>query len=269
MVPMALGTQTGGSTIRPASFCGVVGFKPTFGRINRTGVKPGAESLDTIGLMARSVEDLDLMSGVLMGRTSALGLGSALPRIGMCRTHLWETALPESQAAFNDTHARLEATGALVREIALPAQFSRLSRARVVLSNYERARAMAHEWNRHREHLSAPMRAAIADGLKIPDDEHIATLELAGFCRREFGEVFGGVDVLIAPCVSGEAPRGLQSTGDTRLQDIWTVLHTPALTLPTHKGPNGLPIGIQLIARQYRDEMLLEAARWISRQLTH
>jgi amidase len=263
MTPLAVGTQTGGSTLRPASFCGIVGFKPTFGRINRSGIKAAAESLDTVGLMARSIEDVELLARVLMGRVSPPRRAQTPPRIAMCRTHLWYTAFPETYTAFRELEARLREAGASVGHVSLPDDFADLNRARLVLSNRERAKAMAYEWNAHRDALSEPMRKAIAQGLRTSEDEYLATLQFTRRCSRSVSSVVDGFDVLITPTTTGEAPKGLRSTGDTRLQDIWTVLHMPALTLPTHRGPNGLPLGMQIVAPMYRDESLLETARWI------
>ena len=123
MVPLAFGTQTGGSVLRPAAFCGVFGYKPTFGRFNRAGVKPAAESLDTIGLIARSMEDLELVDAVLVGRGSTSSTLLTVPSIGACRTHLWHMAQPETVAAFEDSVTKLERAGANVCELTLPAQF--------------------------------------------------------------------------------------------------------------------------------------------------
>src|SRR5262245_25815672 len=148
MVPAAFGTQTGGSVIRPAAFCGVFGFKPTFGAFSRKGVYPAAESLDTIGLIARSLDDLELLSAVLDLRTpSAPAALDHPPRVGLCRTPLWPTAQAETVAAFEDAAARLARAGARVREIVLPEEFSGLrNAARETINNYERAAAMGHEW---------------------------------------------------------------------------------------------------------------------------
>ena len=268
MVPLAVGTQTGGSTLRPSSYCGIVGYKPTFGRINRTGVKPAAESLDTVGLLARTVEDVELMARILMGQaTMPRGKPGVPPRIGLCRTHLWASAQPETVFALEDSADRLKAAGAEVREVVLPEQFTQLNNARVVISNYERARGMAYEWNNHRDLLSVHMQRSIETGLAMPVDEYLAVLRIAGECRAMMAEVFTEIDVLLTPCVNGVAPKGLDSTGDTRFQEMWTVLHTPSLTLPTHSGPGGLPVGIQLVARMNEDERLFEVSHWVWKQL--
>jgi len=150
MVPIAFGTQTGGSVLRPAAFCGAFGYKPSFGRFNTAGLKPAAQSLDTIGLIARSIEDLELVDAVLVGRASTPKTSLPVPSIGACRTHLWPMAQPETVAAFEDSVTKLERAGADVRELTLPPLFAELTGARERISDYERARGMAHEWQHHR-----------------------------------------------------------------------------------------------------------------------
>jgi Asp-tRNA(Asn)/Glu-tRNA(Gln) amidotransferase A subunit family amidase len=269
MVPVAFGTQTGGSVLRPAAYCGVFGFKPTFGAFNRRGVYPAAESLDTIGLIARALEDLELLSAVLELRkpSAPISLDRA-PRVGITRTPLWDKAQPETVAAIEDAAARLGQAGAQVREIELPDEFSDLrNAARETINNYERAAAMAHEWNSHRDQISERLRKRIEIGRAMPHSEYLAALWLGEDCRAQLGQVFEGVDVLLTPSANGEAPRGLGETGDPGFQAIWTILHTPALTLPTHRGPNGLPVGIQLVGQRQDDRRLFACARWIWQKL--
>jgi Asp-tRNA(Asn)/Glu-tRNA(Gln) amidotransferase A subunit family amidase len=269
MVPAAFGTQTGGSVIRPASYCGVFGFKPTFGAFSRKGVYPAAESLDTIGLIARSLDDLELLSAVLELRTPpAPAVLDRPPRIGLCRTPLWSTAQPETVAAIEDAAARLGRAGARVREIVVPEEFAGLrNAARETINNYERAAAMGHEWSRHRDRISERLRKRIEIGRAMPHAEYVAALQLGERCRARLPDVLAEVDMLLVPCANGEAPRGLAETGDPGFQAIWTILHTPALTLPTHRGPNRLPVGIQLVAPRYADRHLFACARWVWQQL--
>jgi amidase len=265
MVPVAFGTQTGGSVLRPAAYCGVFGFKPTFGAFNRRGVYPAAESLDTIGLIARSLEDLELLSAVLELRklSASVSLDRA-PRVGLCRTPLWDKAQPETVAAIEDAAARLGQAGAQVREIELPDEFTDLrNAARETINNYERAAAMAHEWNSHRDQISERLRKRIEIGRAMPRSEYLAALWLGEDCRAQLSQVFEGIDVLLTPSANGEAPRGLGETGDPGFQAIWTILHAPALTLPTHRGPNGLPVGIQLVGPRQDDRRLFACARWV------
>jgi amidase len=270
MVPAAFGTQTGGSVLRPASYCGVFGFKPTFGAFNRNGVYPAAESLDTLGLIARSLDDIELLSAVLELRTPSRPRPlDRPPRIGLCRTPLWNAAQPETVAAIEDAAQRLDQAGARVREIVLPDQFAGLRNAtRKTINNYERAAAMAHEWNNHRDQISDKLRKRIELGRAMPHADYVAALRLGEDCRARLPAVFEEVDVLLTPSVNGEAPRGLDETGDPGFQAIWTILHTPALTLPTHRGPRGLPVGIQLVAPRFADRRLLACASWIWQELS-
>jgi Asp-tRNA(Asn)/Glu-tRNA(Gln) amidotransferase A subunit family amidase len=266
MCAVGYGTQTGGSVLRPASFCGVVGYKPTYNLIARGGIKFAAESRDTIGLLARSVDDVDLVASVLIARP-ATPRRDTPPKIGLCRTHLWEHALPESKHAVEESARRLQAAGASIRDVALPESFSALAEARTIVNPVERARSMAHEWNTNRALISPGLTRQIEEGLSIPHGRYVVSLKRMKECRDSIPAVFGDCDVLLTPCVTGEAPLGLQSTGDTRFQEFWTALHTPAITLATHKGPQGLPIGIQLVGRIYDDEMLLSIARWAAERL--
>lgn len=269
MVPAALGTQTGGSVLRPASYCGVFGFKPTYNSFNKAGVKPAAESIDTLGWLTRSIDDIALLTAVL--RIQAPRSPPAMerpPRIGLCRTPMWDTTQPESKAAVEDAAAALGKSGAPVREIVLPDSFNDLRLvARETINFYERAACMAFEWDRHRDELSPQMRRYIENGQKTTRDDYIAGWRRVEECRAQLGAVFENVDVLLTPCVQGEAPPGLASTGDGSLQAIWTALHTPSMTLPTHRGPNHLPVGIQLVAQRYDDDRLLSCARWIWRNI--
>jgi len=266
MVAVAYGTQTGGSVLRPASFCGAVGYKPTYNLISRGGIKFAAESRDTIGLIARSVDDVDLVASVLTGRART-PLRETPLRIGLCRTILWDHALPESQHAIEDSARRLQEAGARFHDVALPQSYDALTEARTIINPVERSRSMAHEWNTARSLISPGLTRQIEEGLAIPYARYIESLQRIKECCDLVPDVFGEADVLLAPAVTGEAPKGLESTGDTRFQEFWTALHTPTITLPTHRGPDGLPIGIQLIGRLYEDETLLAAARWVSRQL--
>ena len=264
MVPVALGTQTGGSVLRPSSYCGIVGFKPTFGTFNRAGIKFAAESLDTIGLHARNLEDIALVRDVLTGREAG-GIAALArpPSIGVCRTHLWHLAEPETVAAVEEASDALVRAGAAVDEVALPAAFEALTDARRAINDYERARAMAHEWRTDRERLSPAMRKTVASGLAVPYADYRAALALTEDCRRLLDGLFESWDALLAPAVNGEAPLGLDYAGDPAFQALWTMLHVPAITIPTHRGPNGMPVGIQLVARRGADDLLLSAAAWV------
>jgi Asp-tRNA(Asn)/Glu-tRNA(Gln) amidotransferase A subunit family amidase len=264
MAPIAFGTQTGGSVLRPASFCGVIGFKPTFNLINRAGIKFAAETLDTIGLLARTVDDVELLTAVLVNRTPRFVRMESPPRLGICRTPLWDTAEPETKHAVEDAATRLAGAGAAVKQVALPEEFSRLYHAaRETINNYERSKSMAADWASHANRISKVLGDRIRLGMAMPHEDYVAALRLLERCRALTEAVFEEFDAIIAPCVKGEAPEGLGHTGDPAFQQLWTAVHVPAMSLPTHRGPKGLPVGIQLVAPRYQDERLFACARWV------
>jgi len=268
MVPAAFGTQTGGSVLRPAAFCGVVGYKPTFNLINRSGIKFAAESLDTIGVITRTIDDAELVTGAVIGKEPARRIMESAPRLGLCRTPLWDTAQPETKHAVEDAAKRLSAAGASVREITLPEEFSRLFHAsRETMNNYERSKSMAADFAAHGERISKVLSDRIKLGMAMRHDEYLAALRLAEDCRAKIEVAFEGLDAMISPCVKGEAPRGLNPTGDPAFQQFWTVLYGPSMSLPTHRGPNGLPVGLQVVGRRYDDDRLFACARWIMAKL--
>lgn len=266
MVPAGFGTQTGGSILRPASFCGVVGYKPSFGLVNRGGLKFACESRDTIGLLTGTVEDADLIASVLTSR-APMKSRSDPPRVGLCRTHLWEKASTASMNAVEHAAQKLWAAGSKIREVSLPPSFNELAVARTVINPFERARAMVHEWNTQRDLISPQLRATLEKGWTISSAEYIAALKTVKACRDALVRVFDEVDVLLAPCVTEEAPRGFDTTGDPQLQEFWTALHVPTIGLPTGRGPNGMPLGVQMVAPLYEDETLLSCAAWTMAQL--
>jgi len=265
MVPAALGTQTGGSVLRPSSFCGIFGYKPTYNMFNKEGVWPAADSIDTVGWLAGALDDIDLLTAVLRMQEprAPQALGGA-PRIGVWRTDLWDTAQDEAKAAVEDAAARLGKAGAKVRDADMPGAFLGLHViARSSIGFYERAACMAYFWDHQREQLSPQMQRYIENGHNIPRTDYIAGLRRLDECRALLAAIFEDFDVLLVPCVPGEAPQGLAATGDPSMQAIWTALHTPSMTLPTHRGPNNLPVGIQLVGQRYDDDRLLACAHWI------
>ena len=267
MVPLAFGTQTGGSVQRPASFCGIVGYKPTFGLINTAGVKPAAVSLDTIGLMARTVQDIELAMRPLTNSAPVAWLQpDARIRVGVCR-YAWDFAQDETKHAVDDAANRLASQGIAVRDVILPSLYDGLPESREVVNDYERARGMAYEWQRHRAEISKGLANTIERGLTISRDRYIGANRYLEQCRHKFSELIADFDVLLSLTVAGEAPMGLASTGDHRFQSIWTQLRVPAVTLPTHAGPNGMPVGIQLVADAHGDSHLLAVAELIFRKL--
>ncbi len=266
MVPIAIGTQTGGSILRPAAFCGIVGFKPSFGSINRAGLKFAAESLDTIGLLAREVEDIELAWNVLVG--CAAGRPSPLdapPRLLLFRTHHWSRASDDTVAAVEAAASALRGSGAVVDEMPLPDGFDELSDARVVINGYERARALAWEFQHHADRLSPALARVVTEGQSFSYERYRSAIRLADRWRMWIDGATAGHDAILTAAVNGEAPVGLASTGDASFQEIWTILHRPAITLPLFAGKAGLPVGVQFVGHRHEDAALLRLARWVMR----
>lgn len=269
MVPLAIGTQTTGSTIRPASFCGVFGYRPSYGDLRCVGVKEAAGSLDTLGLLARSLEDIALYRDVLLGvEPVPITTGAPPPRIGFCRTHLWPQVEPATQKLLEDAAQKLARAGAKVTDVALPADFERVEDAQLWISSFEFSRNFTWEIENHWEKISATLRnGRLKDGLACSFERYSEARDLAQRCRHLLAPVFNDFDVLLTAAAAGEAPVGLNSTGSAALYAIWTTMHVPCLTLPVFKGPNGLPIGAQLIGKRNADRALFAAAHWIYRAL--
>ncbi len=269
MVPLAFGSQTAGSVIRPAAFCGVVGYKPSFGVISRVGAKPLSDTLDTIGVLARSVPDAALFAAAASGRNDLL-IAQALttaPRVGICRTFEWSRAQPETQAAMALAISKLGAAGVTLMDIDLPPNFAGLVQAQIDIMAYEMARSLAFEWHAHRVRLSQKLQDLIAAGLALPRERYDAAVTLAHNCRRMADELFARADVLLAPSAIGEAPRGLDTTGDPLFNRVWTLLHTPCVHLPFTQGPNGLPLGLQVVGAIGADRHTLHCADYLLRKL--
>jgi Asp-tRNA(Asn)/Glu-tRNA(Gln) amidotransferase A subunit family amidase len=265
-VRLAFGTQTAGSVIRPASFCGVAALKPSFNRHAVAGVKPVAQSLDTIGWFARSVDDLALMRAALLGEDFA-ALEPRRPRIGLCRTPEWRHAAPETVEAVEAAAASLAAAGADAREVELPRLFATLAEAQMTVMFYEAHRALAWERTVHGDKLSPALAERLAAGgqTSIEDYEEAQARAAAG--RMALDEVFDGIDVLLAPSAPGEAPEGLASTGDPIMNRIWTLLGVPCVNLPKYTGPRRLPVGVTLAGPIGADKALLTFAKWAENRL--
>jgi amidase len=270
MVPLAIGTQTTASTIRPASFCGTFGYRPTHGDLRCVGVKEAAGSLDTLGLFAHSVEDIALYRDVLTGgKPAPIAERSGPPRIGFCRTHLWSQLEPHTQELMEDAALRLARAGAKIEDVTLPAELEGIEDAHRWVSSFEFSRNFTWEIENHWNEISETLRNnRLKDGLACPFERYRDARDLLARCRLLLDPVFDNYDVLLTAPATGEAPVGLNKTGNAALCVIWTSTHVPAMTLPAFKGPNGLPIGAQLIARRNADRALFSAARWAWRVLS-
>jgi amidase len=238
MVPIALGTQTTGSTIRPASFCGVFGYRPTYGEHRLHGVMEASGSLDTLGILARSIEDIALYRDVLLGVTPEPVADVAHPpRIGFCRTHNWDQVEPATKTLLETAARRLGAAGAPVSDLGLPDDFARLDEAHRWISSFEFVRTFTWEIEHRWDEISDTLRnGRIADGLSCSLDRYREMQEVAENCRQRIEAVWDDCDVLLAPAAWGEAPVGLPAFAGAPLYMMWTVLHLPTVTLPVFDG---------------------------------
>jgi len=270
MAPLALGTQTAGSIIRPAAYCGVVGYKPSFGRVPRAGVKSLSESLDTVGCFGRGVRDVALLGAVLTGDPRLLGLDAATaPRLGLCQTPEWPHADADTQRAWAQAVGLLAPLAAACADTALPAGFAALVPLQKATMAHEAARALAYERVNHRGQLSAALCALLDEGLAVSGETQAVHMAEAAVLRRQVDALFVSHDVLLAPSTSGTAPAGLQATGDPLFCRAWTLLGLPCVHLPFTRGANGLPLGLQLVGRHGDDHRLLAVAQWAIERLVH
>jgi amidase len=269
MVPLSLGTQTMGSVIRPAAFCGVIGYKPSFGTFPRAGVKPSSDSVDTVGLFARALDDVVLLSAALTGGLPEDFDGSLgrPPRIGLFRGPHWSKAEPAAAAHLEDAARTLAAAGASVVEISAPPILADAFEAHRTIVVYEMARALGHEWRVHRDRISPALAELLASGAQCPFARYLAAQEIVVAARSWLADNFGDLDVWLALSAPGEAPAGLSGTGDPVFNRLWTALHTPCLTLPAGRGPRGLPLGVQVVGKFRHDARVVAAARWIEARL--
>jgi len=267
MMPLALGTQTGGSVLRPSSYCGVVGFKPSFCLINRAGVKPNSESLDTVGLIARGVEDIALSLPVVTECAAPVLSAMNKPRIGFCRTPQWASAELATVAAIEAAAATFARAGARVTEFTLPPAFNAMAAAHGVINDYEAFRALSHELRTASDKISATLQPRLPRWAATTVEAYINAQNIVADCQRMLRDVFKDYDALLVPSAPGEAPVTLNSTGESTFNSIWTALHVPAITLPAGKGPNGLPVGVQLVGPFGADYALLACAVWCERRL--
>jgi amidase len=268
MVPLAIGTQTTASTIRPASFSGCVGYRPTWGDMPLAGVMEAAGSLDTLGLIARSIEDVALYRDVLTCVTPEPlpNQVDAAPRVGFCPSMFWDKCDDSTKTILHRCATMLSKAGARVEDVTLPESFNRIPDAHRWISSFEFARSRAWEIDHHVDMISERLRRGrIHDGLSCSFEQYRRSREFAERSRLQMDDLLTNYDVLLTPSVAGEAPIGLEATGDPSFSLLWTSLHVPAITLPLFAGPNGLPVGVQLIARRGADRQMINVARWVSR----
>jgi Asp-tRNA(Asn)/Glu-tRNA(Gln) amidotransferase A subunit family amidase len=276
MVPLALGTQTNGSVIRPASYCGVVGYKPTYGTLSRNGVLMQSPPLDQIGVYGRSVADAALLAEVLMSfddrdpamRPAARPHLSRLageappvpPRLAFVKTPVWDQAAQDTRKAFAELCDRL---GPHVREATLPPVFGEAVGWHRAVMEADLAKSFGSEYARGKDRLSRILREMIERGQQVTAVDYNRALAQVPLLNLALGEIFSSCDAVLTPATMSVAPVGLESTGSPIFCTIWTLCGTPAVTVPILRGAGGMPMGAQLVAARGDDGRLLRTAHWL------
>jgi Asp-tRNA(Asn)/Glu-tRNA(Gln) amidotransferase A subunit family amidase len=277
MVPLALGSQTNGSVIRPAAFCGVYGFKPTHGLVPRSGILKLSRALDHVGVFARTLEDVALAAEVLVGwdeldpdtrpratppyREIAAQEPPLPPMLAFVKGPVWERADAETREAFAELCSAL---GERVAEIELPESARNVLDWHRTVMEAEMAANLELEWERGADRLSASLRAQLERGRAVTALDYQKALARMPLLNEALAETLQRFDAILTPAAPGTAPKGLDSTGDPAFCTLWTFCGMPALSLPLMRGANGLPIGAQLVAQRGDDARLLRTARWLA-----
>jgi Asp-tRNA(Asn)/Glu-tRNA(Gln) amidotransferase A subunit family amidase len=278
MVPLSIGTQTNGSVIRPASYCGVVGYKPTYGTISRSGVLKQSPPLDQVGVFARTVADAALLAQALMAfdnRDPAMrpaaqpDLVQAAtadppipPRFAFVKTPVWDQAGGDTRQAFAELCERLDPH---VQEVTLPPVFDRSVDWHRAIMEADLAKSFAPEYAKGKDLLSTSLRQMIERGQQVLAVDYNGAIEQIPVLNRALADIFASYDAILTPAAMSVAPTGLDSTGSPIFCTIWTLCGTPAITLPILRGTGGMPIGAQLVAERGADARLLRFARWLER----
>ena len=276
MIPLAVGTQTGGSVIRPAAFCGVTGFKPTFGAIPRGGILMQSPSLDTVGVFAADPTGAALLAEVLFGHDAADPATAPRPFPRLSKTTLseppvrpdfafvrppgWDAANSETRDALAELVAAL---GDKVIEVELPAPFEAAARERQRINFAEMARHYFRYGRDAQDTLGPEVRGAMDEGNAILARDYLAALDWKPVLNAALGEIFERCDAILCPAAPGPAPRDIETTGDPVFNSLWTFCGLPAVTLPLLTATNGLPMGVQLVGSHGNDARLLRTARWL------
>jgi Asp-tRNA(Asn)/Glu-tRNA(Gln) amidotransferase A subunit family amidase len=281
MVPLALGSQTNGSVIRPAAFCGVYGFKPTHGLIPRSGVLQLSRTLDHVGLFSRNVEDLALLAEQLAGyddrdpdtrpraripfRTLAAEEPPIAPTLAFIKTPHWERAEPDTKEAFAEL---VDALGDRVEEIELFPTAREAWDWHKTIMEAEMAANLEREWRSGRDKLSPQLAGLMERGRETRAVDYQRALRSITPLVESFDELFmERYDAILTPSAPGTAPKGLKSTGDPAFCSLWTLCGMPAISMPLMQGANGLPLGVQLVGRRNFDARLMRTARWMVEKL--
>jgi Asp-tRNA(Asn)/Glu-tRNA(Gln) amidotransferase A subunit family amidase len=266
-VRIAIGTQTAGSVIRPAAYCGVFGFKPSFDVVPRIGVKVQSESLDTVGVFARSLQDCAAWLSAMLNAEVNTNSNRGPLKIAVI-TNLLEHASADMRDALGQASDALNAAGHHVSQLSLPAPLDEMHEHQRVIQNYESARAYTAERTTHAAQLDATLAQSLNENAKIPRAQYIESMRATETARRFADGLFRQHDVWLMPSAMSAAPRGLTSTGDPLFNRLASVLHTPAINTPSFKDGEGMPLGLQLIGARYEDEKLLHVAATVAETIS-
>lgn len=268
MVDAAFGTQTAGSVIRPAAYCGVIGYKASYGLSSLSGVRPLAQSFDSLGIISRSLLAVSAIQRELTGDTDAVG--SALkrtPSLALCRTEHWRHLQPAAQSELEKVVKLLQARGVQIDEINLPDSYSVLFSDHALIMAYEAARNYAFECEKHRKSLSAHFAALCKKGALVSYREYQAAVHRVSLARSSFARDIANFDALLTSSALGEAPQASEGTGDPVMSVLWTALGAPCVALPCGYGPRKRPLGIQLVSSPGADQSLLKLAASVEKHL--
>jgi Asp-tRNA(Asn)/Glu-tRNA(Gln) amidotransferase A subunit family amidase len=268
MVPIALGSQTGGSTIRPAAYCGIAGYKPSYSLVPTVGMKAVSWHLDTVGLFAANVADVAFVAAAITGRDLRVDCVSpATPHLALVRTHLWSEASDAMMLALERAAHAAEAQGASIVERDLPAIFEDAFRSHNVIQAYEAYRVLAFEYDHCREQLSPLLRGMLENATAITSQAYDAALSTAERARNALSDFLTDTDAILTPSASGAAPMSLRSTGSSTFNRLWTLMGTPCVSVPGLEDDTGLPLGVQIVGRFGRDHETLQAASFLEQAI--
>ncbi|KAJ7224494.1 amidase [Mycena pura] len=262
-VPVALGTQTLGSIIRPASFNGIFGFKPTWGAISREGVKICSLNLDTMGFFARSIADLELLADAVQleddeKQTVRFKIEGA--KFAVCKTHVWSQAGPGTTNAVELAIKLLQEHGASVEELELSEEFTNVTKYSLQAFESDGKTTFTNEYIRAKDKLDPVLVKFVENSSKISHRDHLAALDGLAQLRPKIDIIAGRYDAILTPSTVDEAPTGLSNTGNSAFCGMWTALHVPVVNIPGFVGEHGMPIGLSLVAPRYHDRRLLRVA---------
>jgi Asp-tRNA(Asn)/Glu-tRNA(Gln) amidotransferase A subunit family amidase len=268
MLPITVGSQTGGSVIRPASYCGVAAFKPSYRLLPTAGIKPFAVYLDTAGLFAARVVDVAFAAAAITGRDLRVDrMTPAAPRIAIARTNVWDQASPAMQGALDAAAKAAQAAGARLTEPAWPGLLTDAFRAHATIQDYEAYRTLAYEFDNHRDALSPILREALDKAGAITAEDYDAARRTTKRARQALADFMGDIDVLLTPSAPSAAP-GPDTTGPAIFNRLWTLMGTPCVNVPGLNDASGMPLGVQIVGRFGRDHEALTAGHFLESAIT-